>query len=83
MTSGTQQLGKKMKKKKKRKKEKGDAGWLGLLLAVRRLIPAARGGLMLALAGWAGFVPVRSGGLNPFFFFSFSNLTENCLLFCL
>jgi hypothetical protein len=33
------------------------------------------------LLGWIGLV--RSGGPKPFFFYSFSNLTENCLLFCL
>jgi hypothetical protein len=40
--------------------------------------------LLLAAAGWAGFGPVRSAA-DPlfFFFYSFSNLTENCLLFCL
>jgi hypothetical protein len=56
----------------KKNKTKERALLLAGLLAClgrRPLIPAARGGLMLAAADWAEFVPVRSGGLKLFFSF--------------
>jgi hypothetical protein len=54
-----------------------------LLLARRRAVNAVLGNALRprAAAGlnWPGSV----GGLKLFFFYSFSNLTENCLLFSL
>jgi hypothetical protein len=74
----------KKKKKKKRKKEKGDAGWLGLLLG-RAALNTRRTRRADAGCGRLGrFYPSSVRRPETFFFFySFSNLTENCLLFCL
>jgi hypothetical protein len=67
------------KKIEEKEREEGVGGWLVRYWAGDAYYPPRWGGALLA--GWA-----EIGLVGPrlfFFLYSFSNLTENCLLFCL
>jgi hypothetical protein len=79
MTCGSPPSG--IKKPEEEKKREGQSGPASALLARHRAVNTARCDALRARAAAGPNCPGSVGGLKPFYYYSFSNLSENCLLF--